>query len=56
MQLDFLVAGADEMVDNVRGRRVAAGTAEPLAAGKALDDAAGVVDAAVRACRWRRED
>jgi hypothetical protein len=47
VQLDLLVAGADQMVDNVRRRRVAAGAAEPLGAGKALDDAAGVVDAAV---------
>jgi hypothetical protein len=35
------------MVDDMRRRRVATGAAEPLAAGKALDDAAGVVDAAV---------
>lgn len=49
MQLDFLVAGADQMVDDVRRRRVATGTAEPLAAGQTLDDAPGVVDATVRA-------
>jgi hypothetical protein len=49
VQLDFLVAGADQVVDNVRRRRVAAGTAEPSAASQALDDAASVVDAAIGA-------
>lgn len=47
MQLDFLVAGADEVVDDVRRRSVAAGAAEPLVAAEALDDAAGVVDPTV---------
>lgn len=47
MELDFLVAGSHQVVDDVRRTRVAAGAAEPLVAGKALDNAAGVVDAAV---------
>lgn len=41
------MAGAHKMVDDVRRRRIATGAAEPLAAGQALDDAAGVVDATV---------
>jgi hypothetical protein len=47
VELDFLVAGANQVVDDVRGGSVAAGAAEPLVAGQALDDAGGVVDAAV---------
>jgi hypothetical protein len=35
------------VIDDVRRRGVATGTAEPLATGKALDDAASVVDATV---------
>lgn len=47
MQLDFLVASSHQVVDDVRGGSVAAGAAEPLVAGKALDDTAWVVDTAV---------
>jgi len=49
VQLDFLVTGADKMVDDVRRRRVAAGAAEPFATGKALDNTAGIVNTTVRA-------
>ena len=35
------------MVDNVRSGRVATGAAEPLAAGQAANDRAGVVDTAI---------
>lgn len=49
VQLDFLVAGAYEMIDDMRRRRITAGAAEPFTAGKALDDAAGVVNTAIRA-------
>jgi hypothetical protein len=47
VKLDFLVAGADEVVDDVRGGSVSAGAAEPLGAGQTSDDAARVVNAAV---------
>jgi hypothetical protein len=47
VQLHFLVTCADKMIDDVRRRGVATGTAEPLATSKALDDAARVVDATV---------
>jgi hypothetical protein len=47
VELDFLVTGAHKMVNDVRGRRVTAGTAEPLAAGETFDNAAGVVDTTV---------
>ena len=47
MELNFLVASADEMVDDVRGRGVAAGATEPFLADKTLDDAGGIVDAAI---------
>jgi hypothetical protein len=41
------MAGSDKMVDNVGGRGVSAGAAEPFGASQATDDAAGVVDATV---------
>ena len=47
MELDFLVASSNKVVDDVRRRSVAAGAAEPLVAGQALDDAASVVYATV---------
>jgi hypothetical protein len=47
VQLDFLVPGADQVVDDVGGGGVAAGAAEPLVAGQALYDAGGIVYAAV---------
>lgn len=47
MELDFLVTGANEMVDDVRRRRVATSAAEPLAACETLDDAAGIVNTTV---------
>ena len=53
VELHLLVACADKVVDDVRTTCVAACRAEPLAAGEALDDAARVVDAAVRAGRGR---
>lgn len=49
MELDFFVAGADKVIDDVRRRRVAAGAAEPLAACQTLDNTACVMDAAVGA-------
>ena len=39
--------GANQVIDNVRGGSIAAGAAEPFAAGQASDDAARVVNAAV---------
>ena len=47
MQLDLFMAGADEVVHDMRRRKVTLSTAEPLVAGKALDDACGVVYATV---------
>lgn len=38
MKYDFFVLGANEMVDNMGGRRVSARVAEPLGANQALDD------------------
>jgi hypothetical protein len=49
VELDFLVAGANKVVDDVRGRRVATSAAEPLTAGETFDDATGVVNTAVGA-------
>ena len=47
MELDLLVSCSDEVVDNMRGGSVAAGGAEPFAAGQTPDNAGGVVDATV---------
>lgn len=47
MKLHLLVSGSDQVVDDVRGGRVAAGTAEPLATSQTFDDAAWIVDAAI---------
>lgn len=47
MQLDLLVASPNEMVDDVRGGCVATSAAKPLIAGKAFDNTARVVDAAI---------
>ena len=47
MELDFLVSCSDKVVDDVGGRGVASGAAEPFLASQTSDNAAGVVDAAV---------
>lgn len=47
MKLYFLVPCANQVVDDMGRRGVAARTAKPLLAGKAFDDAVRVVDAAV---------
>jgi hypothetical protein len=47
VELDFLVASADQVVDDVGGRGVAASAAEPLVASKTLDDTASTVDATI---------
>lgn len=47
VQLDLLVSGTDQVVDDVRRGGVASRAAEPLAAGKALDHTAGGMDATV---------
>jgi hypothetical protein len=49
VELDFLVASSDKVVDNMGRRGVAAGTAEPFIARETFDNATGVVDSAVRA-------
>lgn len=41
------MSSSDEMVDNVRRGRVATGTAKPLAARQALNNAARVMDTAI---------
>ena len=50
------MASADEMVDDVGGRGVAAGTTEPFAACKASDNTGGIMNAAVAedtvSARW----
>lgn len=47
MQADFLVLGADEVVDNVGARGGPARVAEPLVADETLDYARGIEDAAI---------
>lgn len=47
MQLNFLVSSPDQMVDNMRRRGVATGTAEPLTASQAFNNAAWVMDSTV---------
>jgi hypothetical protein len=47
MKLDLFVTSTYKMVDNVGGRGVASGTAEPLAASEASDDSTRVMDTAV---------
>lgn len=47
MQLNFLVACPNEVIDNMGGRSVTTGAAKPLAAGQALDYAARVMNAAI---------
>lgn len=47
MELDLPVVSAHQVVDNVRGVAVAAGTAEPLVADQTLDHAGWRVDSAV---------
>lgn len=47
MKLDLLMAGADQVVDDVRGRGVPTGAAEPLGTTETADDGAWVVDAAI---------
>ena len=47
MKLDFLVSGANQVVDDVGGRGVTTRAAKPLAAPKAFHDGAWVVDSAI---------
>ena len=47
MQLDLFVASADQMVDDVRRRGIAASATEPLIAGETLDNASSIVDATI---------
>ena len=47
VELDFLVASADEVVDDVRCGAIAAGATEPLVASQALDDRGRGMDPAV---------
>lgn len=47
MELNFLVTGAHKVVDDVRGRGVTTGAAEPLVARQTFSDTALVVDTAV---------
>ena len=47
VKLDFLVPGANEVIDDMRRARISSGTAKPLVAGKTLDDGAGRVNTAV---------
>ena len=47
MELNFSVAGTNEVVDDMCRGRVAFGAAKPLFAGETLDNAAGRMDAAV---------
>ena len=47
MQLHLLVSRSDEVIDDVGGRAVASGAAEPLVASQALDDAGWGVNATV---------
>jgi hypothetical protein len=49
MQNDFLVLGTNEVVDDVRGRSVAAGVAEPFCADETFDDGCRGVDTTVAA-------
>jgi hypothetical protein len=51
VQLDLLMASANQMINDVGGRGVAAGAAEPFVAGEALDDASRIVNAAITAQR-----
>lgn len=47
MQLDFLVASSNEVIDDMRRRGIATGAAEPLVARETFHHAAGVMDTAV---------
>lgn len=47
MEDDLLMFRANEMVDDVRRRRVSARVAEPFGAHEAFDHGRGVVDATV---------
>ena len=47
MEDDFLVFGSDQVIDNMRGRRIAARIAEPLCTYETLYDGGRVVDAAI---------
>lgn len=51
MQLYLLVASTHEVVDDVGGRRVAAGAAEPFTARKTSDHGAWIVDTAIASNR-----
>lgn len=47
MELYFLVSRADQVIDDVGGRSIPAGTAEPLAAGETSHNAARIVNATI---------
>lgn len=47
MQLNFLVAGANQVIDDMGRRRISTGAAEPLVARKTFDNAARVMNATV---------
>jgi hypothetical protein len=49
VQLHFFMASADQVVDDMGGRGITTGAAEPLVAAKALDYGAWVVDTAISA-------
>ena len=47
MQLDFLMAGSDQMVDDVGRGSVSTSATEPFAAAEATNNAAGIMNSAV---------
>jgi hypothetical protein len=47
VQYDFFVLCTDEMIDDVRGRRITTGIAEPFRADEAFNDVCWIVDATV---------
>ena len=54
MKLNFFVACTDKMVDYVGTGGVSTAAAEPLVAGKTLDNTGGVVDTAIAiGCRYQ---
>lgn len=49
MELDFFVAGTNEVIDNVGGGSIPSSATEPLGAAETAHDGAGVVDSTVPA-------
>ena len=47
MELNFLVSGADKVVDNVGGSRIATSAAEPFATSQTLNNTAWGMNATV---------